>query len=156
MLCWVIPVNSLGGAPLLFGVVINPVSHKAVRPGSQQRVIKHLRQSGCDVRPFGRTAGGDVEIIEWGWSRVCVRSSVASVLFHPRAAVVEQANPRPAVPISHSADCDSGLLQHLVQCRLLNGCWRDALLVCQELQLPVRTTEKRLSTWTTESSTVVG
>lgn len=36
MLRWVIPVNSLGGAPLLFGVVINPVSHKAVRPGSQQ------------------------------------------------------------------------------------------------------------------------
>lgn len=27
MLCWVITVNSLGGAPLLFGVVINPVSH---------------------------------------------------------------------------------------------------------------------------------
>lgn len=36
MLRWVIPVNSLGGAPLLFGVVINPVSYKAVRPGSQQ------------------------------------------------------------------------------------------------------------------------
>lgn len=39
MLRWVIPVNSLGGAALLFRVVMNPVSHKAVCPGSQQCVI---------------------------------------------------------------------------------------------------------------------
>lgn len=74
-----------------------------------------------------------------------VRSSAASVLLHPWAAVVEQAKTRLAVPISHSADRDSGLLEHLVQCGFLNGCWRDALLVCQELQLPVRKTEKGLS-----------
>lgn len=66
MLRWVIPAHSLGDAPLLFGVVINPVSHEAARPGSQPCVIKHLPQSGCDVRPFGRTAGGDLEILECG------------------------------------------------------------------------------------------
>lgn len=61
---------------------------------------------------------------------LCLPSSVYSVLLDPRVASVEQAEPRSAVPISHSTDCDSGLLEHLVQCRFLNGCWRDALLVC--------------------------
>ena len=52
------------------------------------------------------------------------------------AAVVEQVEPRSAV--SRSADRDSGLLQHLVQGGFLYGCWGDALLVGQVLQLPVR------------------
>lgn len=56
-----------------------------------------------------------------------------SVLLDPGAAGVEQAEPRSAVPITHSAACDSGLLEHLVQCGFLNSCWRDPLLVCQKL-----------------------
>lgn len=62
----------------------------------------------------------------------------SSVLLHPWASVVEEAETRPAVPVSHPADRDSGLLEHLVQRGFLNGCWGDALLVCQGLQLPAR------------------
>lgn len=81
------------------------------------------------------------------WLKPCSRNVVllSSVLLHPRVAVVEQAKTRPAVPVSHSADGDSGLLEHLVQCCFFNGCWRDALLVCQRLQLPVRKSEKSCS-----------
>lgn len=63
---------------------------------------------------------------------------VFSVLLIPRGAGVEQAEPCPAVPIGHSADGHPGLLENLVQCGFLNGCRRDALLVCEKLQLPVR------------------
>jgi len=75
---------------------------------------------------------------------VCECLSLFSVLlFDPRAAIVEQAEARFAVPITDSADRDSGLLQHFVQRGFLNGCWRDALLVRQRLQLPVRRGQKK-------------
>lgn len=73
----------------------------------------------------------------------------SSVLLHPGAAVVEQAKTGPAVPVGHATDGDSGLLQHLVQRRFLNGCRRDALLVGQRLQLPERRAEKKVRIWKT-------
>ena len=79
---------------------------------------------------------------------MCVSASLYSVLLlHIGATIVEQAEPCPAVPISHSADCDSGLLEHLVQCGFLNGCRGDSLLVGQILQLPVRGRETLVLTY---------
>lgn len=86
------------------------------------------------VWPNSRRSSENIHVSE------AVRSSPSSVLLHPGAAVVEEAQARVAVAVSYPADCDSGLLQHLVQGGLLNGCWWDSLLVCQGLQLPVRET----------------
>jgi len=76
----------------------------------------------------------------------CVCEPVHSVLFLDTgaAAIVKQAESRSAAPIRPPADCNSGLLEHLVQGRLLNGCWGDALLVGQRLQLPVKGRESRV------------
>lgn len=78
-----------------------------------------------------------MSIQQYTFVRLCL--SVNSVLlFDHWVTGVEQAEPRSAISISHSTDCDPGLLEHLVQRGLLNGRWRDTLLVCQELQLPGR------------------
>lgn len=84
---------------------------------------------GINVKCFGSDLRPDEQ---YAFLRVSV------LLLDTGAAAVKQAEPRSAVPISHAADFDSGLLEHLVQRGLLNGCWGDALLVCQILQLPER------------------
>lgn len=61
-----------------------------------------------------------------------------SVLLDSRGSGVEEAEAWPAVAVGHVTDGHSGLLQHLVQGGLLDGGRRDALLVCEVLQLPAR------------------
>lgn len=65
-------------------------------------------------------------------------SFISVLFFDARRAIVEQLEARLAVPTAVSTDCDSGLLQHFVQGGFLNGRWRDALLIREELQLPAK------------------
>lgn len=61
-------------------------------------------------------------------------SGLLSLLFGPHIMIVEHTD-RTGFD-SDGVHGHSGLLQHFVQSRLLDGSWRDLLLVGQKLKLP--------------------